>query len=100
MSRYIVYVGPRAPDEIKALPGHIRQRVRRTIQQLADDPRPAQSRELRGSGVEREARRLRLDKWRIVYTVSDADNLVDVLTVRQRPPYDYGDLAELLGQTQ
>jgi hypothetical protein len=35
-----------------------------------------------------------------VYTVSDADNLVDVLTVRQRPPYDYGDLAELLGQIQ
>lgn len=99
MSRYTVYVAPPAQDQIKALPGHMRQRVRRAIQQLADDPRPAQSRELRGSGVVQEARRLRLDKWRIVYTVNDTDNLVDVLTVRQRPPYDYGDLAELLGQT-
>jgi mRNA interferase RelE/StbE len=41
-----------------------------------------------------------MDKWRIVYTVSDVDTVIDVLTVRQRPPYDYGDLAELLEQAQ
>jgi mRNA interferase RelE/StbE len=99
VSRYLVYVSPQAQNQIKALPGHMRQRVKRAIQQLADDPRPAQSRELRGAEVAYEARRLRLDKWRIVYTISDADNVIDILTVRQRPPYDYGDLAELLEQS-
>jgi mRNA interferase RelE/StbE len=40
---------------------------------------------------------LRLDKWRIVYQVSDIESTVDVLAVRKRPPYDYGDLEQLLG---
>jgi mRNA interferase RelE/StbE len=43
-----------------------------------------------------ELRRLRIDRWRIVYAVTEADRIVDVLAVRKRPPYDYGDLAELL----
>lgn len=36
------------------------------------------------------------DRWRIVYAVSEAEKAVDVLAVRKRPPYDYGDLEELL----
>ena len=39
-----------------------------------------------------------LDNWRIVYVVSDDETAVDVVAVRKRPPYDYGDLAELLGE--
>jgi hypothetical protein len=42
MSRYTVYVTPRAWDEIKALPGNMRQRIRRLITDLATDPRPPQ----------------------------------------------------------
>jgi mRNA interferase RelE/StbE len=38
-----------------------------------------------------------LDKWRILYAITEADKLVDVLAVRKRPPYDYGDLQQLLG---
>jgi mRNA interferase RelE/StbE len=34
-----------------------------------------------------------------VYTVTEKDRAIDVLAVRKRPPYDYGDLAALLGQT-
>ena len=37
-----------------------------------------------------------LDKWRIVYVVIETDSTVDVVAVRKRPPYDYGDLAVLL----
>ena len=40
--------------------------------------------------------RLRLDRWRIVYAVSEADATIDVLGVRKRPLYDYGDLDQLL----
>ena len=40
--------------------------------------------------------RLRLDRWRIVYGIMEEDKGVDVLAVRKRPPYDYGDLEELI----
>jgi len=44
-----------------------------------------------------ELRRIRLDRWRIVYIINEDDESVDVLAVRKRPPYDYGDLSTLLG---
>lgn len=96
MSNYTVYVIPSAWPKIKELPGNIRQRVRRTIDTLADEPRPAKSKKLDIPDVESEVRRLRLDQWQIVYAITETDNIVDVLTVRKRPPYDYGDLEELL----
>jgi mRNA interferase RelE/StbE len=37
-----------------------------------------------------------LDKWRIVYVITESESTVDVLAVRKRPPYDYGDLTALL----
>ncbi len=58
MSACRVYIRPEAWREIKELPGHLRQRVRR-----AND-----------------------------------EHAVDVLGVRKRPPYDYGDLTALLAR--
>ena len=98
MSRYTVYVIPRAWQEIKDLPGHMRQRVRRAVDGLADDPHPPRSRRLRTERVIPELYRLRLDRWRIVYGITEEDKVVDVLAVRKRPPYDYGDLEELLAE--
>lgn len=96
MSQYTVYVTPSALREINDLPGHIRQRVRRAIDGLTDDPRPAGSKELDLPGVNYSVWRLRLDQWRILYAITEAEQIVDVLAVRKRPPYDYGDLDELL----
>ena len=96
MSRYTVYVVPRAWKEIKKLPGNMRQRVRRAIGALADNPRPAGSKELDIPDIESELHRLRLNRWRIVYAITEADKAVDVLAVRRRPPYDYEDLEKLL----
>jgi mRNA interferase RelE/StbE len=110
VSQYTVYVTPGAPAEIRQLPGNMRQRVRRAISALAEQPRPSASTALimptsQAASEERvqaevsealELRRLRLDRWRIVYTVTDAGLAIDVLAVRRRPPYDYGDLAVLL----
>lgn len=39
-----------------------------------------------------------MDKWRVVYTITEAEQVVDVLAVRKRPPYDYGDLEALLAE--
>jgi mRNA interferase RelE/StbE len=82
--------------EIKDLSGHVRQRVKRAIEALADDPRPPGSKRLDTRELDCELYRLRLDRWRVVYAVTEADKAVDVLAVRKRPPYDYGDLAHLL----
>ncbi len=96
MSRYTVYVTPAALKEIKQLPGHVKQSVIRLIRELADQPRPAQSRALDWPVAQYELRRFRLEKWRIVYSVVEQERLVDILAVRKRPPYDYGDLELLL----
>ena len=96
MSGYTIYVTPDAWKEVKSSPGNVRQRVKRAIDALADEPRPAKSKELSIPDVNWEVRRLRLDNWRIVYAVAEAEKVVDVLAVRKRPPYDYGDLGQLL----
>ncbi len=96
MSLYTVYVIPRAWKEMKNLPGNMRQRVKRAVDTLADNPRPPKSKELDVPDLEPKLHRLRLDKWRIVYAITEGDKVVDVLTVRKRPPYDYGNLDELL----
>jgi mRNA interferase RelE/StbE len=96
MSRYSVYIIPDTFKEIKNLPGNIRQRVRKAISELADNPRPYNSKQLNISDFEEELWRLRLDNWRIVYVITEADKIVDVIAVRKRPPYDYGDLLVLL----
>ncbi|RME44138.1 MAG: type II toxin-antitoxin system RelE/ParE family toxin [Caldilineae bacterium] len=96
MSRYTVYIVPRAWQEMKHLPGNMRQRVKRAVESLAENPRPAKSKALRVLDVEHEVRRLRLDRWRVLYAVTEMDKAVDVLAVRKRPPYDYGDLGALL----
>ena len=96
MSRYSVYVTPSAWQEVKDLPGHVRQRIKRAIDDLTDNPRPSDSKALDIPNLDYDVWRLRLDKWRIVYAITETDRIVDVLAVRKRPPYDYGDLEKLL----
>lgn len=96
MSLYTVYITPQAWREVKELPGHLRQRVRRLVQGLATSPRAAHSKQLDSPTAGYDLWRRRLEKWRIVYAISEAEHLVDVLAVRKRPPYDYGDLERLL----
>ncbi|KYC37839.1 plasmid stabilization system [Scytonema hofmannii PCC 7110] len=96
MSNYTVYIQPETFSDIKNLPGNIKQRVRKAIQGLADNPRPPDSKRLDLPEFEAEVWRLRLDNWRIVYAITEENSIVDVLAVRKRPPYDYGDLETLL----
>ena len=97
---YKVWTRPQALKETAALPGHVRQRVKRAISDLAANPRPPESQDMGtpadvlGEGY--EARRLRLDRWRVVYLVDHDNEWVYVLAVRRRPPYDYADLVELI----
>jgi mRNA interferase RelE/StbE len=96
LSRYFVYVNPDTFNTVKELPGNIRQRVRQAIHNLAENPRPSQSKQLKVNIIDREIWRLRIDNWRIIYAIGETDYTVGVIAVRKRPPYDYEDLQELL----
>jgi mRNA-degrading endonuclease RelE of RelBE toxin-antitoxin system len=96
---YELYVEPAVHEARKALPGNVRQRVRGRIKALASAPRPRGSRPLKTEGLDLSSavqiRRIRLERWRIVYAVSDAERWVWVLGIYRRPSYNYGDLADL-----
>ena len=99
MSQYRLYVTPEALEEIKDLPGNVRQRIRQAVKALAKHPHPAQYKQLAFDDPDRQLCRLRLDNWRIVYAITETEKTIDVLAVRKRPPYDYGDLAQLLEES-
>lgn len=98
VSQYIVYITPSALRELKKLPGNMRQRAKRAIENLANEPHPSGSKALNVANC--DAWRLRLDRWRIIYTVTETDKIIDVLGIRKRPPYDYQDLETLLNETE
>ncbi|MBE7470274.1 MAG: plasmid stabilization system [Anaerolineae bacterium] len=85
----------------KQLPGHIRQRIKRIIDELAQNPRPVESEPLElptTLQTEWEARRIKIENWRVVYAVNEFWQEIGVLTVQKRPPYDYEDLELLLSE--
>jgi mRNA interferase RelE/StbE len=96
VSSYTVYINSEAFDSIKELPGNMRQRIRRSIKELAENPRPSDSKMLDLPEFEVTVWRQRVDNWRIIYIINEAEKIVDVLAIRKRPPYDYGDLQQLL----
>ena len=102
MVSYQVEVTSEVHGEIRRLPGYVRQRVVRTLRTLKREPHPSNSRTLdtTKAGVElqpgTELCRVRIASWRIVYLIEEEFNLVSVLAIRKRPPYQYDDLPELL----
>ena len=99
MEQYDLQIEPTAHKQRKQLPGHVRQRIKRAIDNLARDPRPHQSQNLDTTDLDVpenvELRRIRIDKWRLIYAVNDSEKWVWVWGVRKRPPYSYEDLEEL-----
>ncbi|MBI3958727.1 MAG: type II toxin-antitoxin system RelE/ParE family toxin [Chloroflexi bacterium] len=95
---YTLFVMPQAWQEMKALPGTMRQRVKREVDQLRENPQPSQSKQLQMAASGVVLYRVRLDRWRLVYAVNETEQQIQVLAVRKRPPYNYDDLDELLEQ--
>ena len=93
---YSAWIDPEALAEAQATPGSVRQRLKRAMMALGQGPRPSKSKMLDWPPERFEPRRLRIGDWRIIYAVDDGLKWVWVLAVRKRPPYDYGDLADLL----
>ena len=89
---YRIRVTETAWREMQRRPGYVRQRVRRLIDSLANDPVPTRARELRGLPGRY---RLPLLNWRIIYRVDPSSEIVLVLTIRRKTgPETYEDLDE------
>jgi len=93
---YQIWIEDEAKEELRKLPGNIRQRIRRAIQDLQAQPRPHFSIGLTMENIKLEARRLRIEYWRVIYIVDEEWSEIGILAVRKRPPYNYEDLPDLL----
>lgn len=97
---YDLFLEPEVHAARNDMPGNMRQRVRRAITALAASPRPPESAVMNATGLDLregvELRRIRMERWRIVYAVCNEERWVWVLTLRRRPPYGYDDLPELI----
>lgn len=77
---YEIQVMPRAIKDIAGLPKEYTRLVSEHIDRLAEEPRPLDSRKLRG----RNDYRMRVGVYRILYEIDDADRIVTVYRVRHR----------------
>ncbi|HHY58921.1 MAG TPA: type II toxin-antitoxin system RelE/ParE family toxin [Chloroflexi bacterium] len=90
MKVYQIDIARSVRRQIEALPGHMRQRVKREIAKLAFNPRPDHARELRGSLAGRY--KIRLDHYRLVYRVDDEAVTVVVLQAGMKHDGFYDEL--------
>ncbi len=88
--RYQVDITQRARRQIEELPGHLRQRVKRTIAQLAVNPRPEAAAELRGPL--RGYYKIKLDLYRVVYRIEDDIARVLILKAGKKHSGFYDDV--------
>jgi mRNA interferase RelE/StbE len=81
MARYRVDFRPSAEKDLKRLPSTVQRRVIDAIWRLADNPRPAGCRKLAGG---KDAYRIRVGDYRVIYTVTDVVLVVGIQSIRHR----------------
>ena len=77
---YEILIRRRAEKEIRDLPVGARARVVDRIRALADEPRPPGCEKLSG----REAYRIRIGEYRVIYTIADRVLVVEIVRVAHR----------------
>jgi len=78
---YRVIVSKTATKELAALPTQAVNRIIPAIKNLAENPRPVGSKKLKGG---QDTWRIRIGDYRVVYTVDDKIQIVDVRKVGHR----------------
>lgn len=77
---YTVTSTPSAERDLRKLPSQVRSRIRLAIQALADDPRPPGAIKMQA----RDAWRIRVGNYRVVYLVDDATQTLTVIAAGDR----------------
>jgi mRNA interferase RelE/StbE len=78
---YTVVFARSARKELQALDRTIAGRILKRIEALRLEPRPSGCKKLEGTD---DLWRIRIDDWRVVYSVDDARALVEVSVIRHR----------------
>ncbi len=87
---YSVELASRAQRELKRVRESDRKRIAAALARLAQEPRPRGSLKLRGPLC-----RLRVGPYRIIYAISDRDELVVALKIARREKDTYQRLEDL-----
>lgn len=93
---YNINIHPDAEAELAALPKNAQRHVDRRIMRLAENPRPAKARPLKG-GTHKGIWKLRSGDYRILYQIRDKALIVFVIMVGDRKDI-YKKLKRLLSQ--
>jgi mRNA interferase RelE/StbE len=80
MARYELRFKPSVAKDLRGAPRADVQRILARIEALRDDPRPPGSEKLSGQ----DRYRVRQGQYRILYTVADAELIVEVVKVGHR----------------
>ena len=80
MARYELRFKPSVARDLRSIPRRDVQRILARIESLREDPRPLGAEKLSGQ----ERYRLRQGSYRILYTVADAELIVEVVKVGHR----------------
>jgi mRNA interferase RelE/StbE len=78
---YAVELKSSARKELESLPDSVLSRVIRKLESLAQNPRPAGCKKLKGY---KDLWRIRIGDWRVVYIVDDPTKLVSVTRIAHR----------------
>ena len=81
MAKYSLEIKHSAQRELDSLDDSVFTRIDRKILALADNPRPAGRKKLRGY---KDQWRVRVGDWRVVYLINDAAKLVTITRVAHR----------------
>jgi len=79
--RWTVIVPYRAEKMLRRVPADFRPRIKKAIDDLADEPRPHGCKKLTGYD---DLYRLRVGDWRIIYAIEDDRLIIVVATLAQR----------------
>lgn len=81
MANYSLEIKHSAQRELDALDDAVFLRIDRKILTLADNPRPAGCKKLRGY---KDQWRIRVGDWRVVYLIDDEAKLITIMRVAHR----------------
>jgi mRNA interferase RelE/StbE len=81
LSSYLITLTRSARKELERLNEPLVSRVFSKIEELAEDPRPAECRKLAGK---ENLWRIRVGDYRVVYSVFDSEQRIDIVMVRHR----------------
>jgi len=77
---YTVLILPSAQKQLNKLPNAIATRIEDKMMELGEDPRPPSCKKLKG----REAWRIRIGDYRVIYEINDGRLIVTIITIGHR----------------